>query len=849
MGGQTWAPKKPTSFRPEPERPRRPAWRSPEALVGETLRTPGEPLARDVGARVRLDHNFRDVRVHRDQKAAESAAAVGARAYNVGRHIVFGAGEYAPQSRDGRQLLEHELTHVAQRGSDIGDSHTPPVIADANHPAERAAERFSLHRLQTGAPKVGAHLLLRQQAQLPTRPTTAQDIIDYLHELATFMADRRRFAGELLRFAQVDKAPRAGDERRRAQKMVNQQAIQRNITDATRAFESMYSGLPANDAARATMRTSLEAVLKEARLSASFALGLTDASGAGQAAGQDAYAETLARIVEASPMTSTGLAALTTFTAADETQAQAYQTELRDLLDDLLARLPGLHLSPAQQDATYQRLQVALRRAFTTISTGPAGRIDVRSISDPTIVDKYQRVSAMLAQGVANAPHVDLITDRMPPFTLPNPVPDVTAQLPHPADLTHVPDDERDSVRFAIQVAETTTFGASSTVQLRNAVWPVVIPIRHGATTTTVQYEFVFDASGNVRAERLGVTQPREVDPAFSTLSTADKKAALVRQFGLAGVDDRPAAHGRAAASWTDDELVQLKTAYDLIPPAQRAGLSGVTVVRDHVSPIPQAPGVFQFGRFHSGADAAFDTPAPPAHGPPHIHYFDEAFRENSFIVSSAPGVGGPGADFGLIHETGHAEGDAPERAAFAEAHTSNAALNAAIHTLNARLTSTPLPPAQHAAVATWQAAFHAAGLAVMAVGGGSMAGPTGTVATTALASEATALAALDASGAPALLIAAADAASAALRPLLTKETTLQTARGQNDIFVAIANRFGFYKFTDYARTGGANDWFAETYALFVTDPSRLNQMNRNVFLWFQAGMPLDPAWNPPPAP
>ncbi len=429
-------------------------------MVGETLRAPGEPLARSVGASVGLGHNFGDVRVHRDQKAADSAAAVGARAYNVGRHIVFGAGEYAPQSRDGRQLLEHELTHVAQRGSDTGDSHTPPVIADANHPAERAAERFSLHRPHAGAPKVGSHLLLRQQARVTARPTTPQDIIDYLRELATFMTGRRQFAAELLQLAKVDKGAKAADERRRAQNMVNQQAIQGNIADATRAFESMYSGLPGNDPLRATMRTNLEAVLKEARLSANFALGLTDASAAGQAASQDAYAETLARIVEASPMTSTGLAATATFSAADETQAQAYQAELRDLLDDLLARLPGLHLSPAQQDATFQRLQVALRRAFTTISTGPAGRIDVRSISDPAIVDKYQRVSAMLAQGVAHAPHVDLITDRMPPFTLPNPVPDVTAQLPHPADLTHVPDDERDSVRFAIHVAATTTFAA-----------------------------------------------------------------------------------------------------------------------------------------------------------------------------------------------------------------------------------------------------------------------------------------------------------------------------------------------------------------------------------------------------
>jgi hypothetical protein len=58
--------------------------------------------------------------------------------------------------------------------------------------------------------------------------------------------------------------------------------------------------------------------------------------------------------------------------------------------------------------------------------------------------------------------------------------------------------------------------------------------------------------------------------------------------------------------------------------------------------------------------------------------------------------------------------------------------------------------------------------------------------------------------------------------------------------------RFGFFPFTEYAIPGGANDWFAETYAVFITDPNRLNQMNRNMF-WFQAGLPLDRNWNSAP--
>jgi hypothetical protein len=50
--------------------------------------------------------------VHTDQRAAESAAAVQAKAYTVGKNIVFGRGE-SPSSNP--KLLAHELTHTIQQ--------------------------------------------------------------------------------------------------------------------------------------------------------------------------------------------------------------------------------------------------------------------------------------------------------------------------------------------------------------------------------------------------------------------------------------------------------------------------------------------------------------------------------------------------------------------------------------------------------------------------------------------------------------------------------------------------------------------------------------------------------------
>lgn len=65
----------------------------------------------------RLGYDFGSVRVHADQRAATAARSVRARAFTVGRDVVFGAGQYAPDSHAGRRLLAHELTHVVQQGA------------------------------------------------------------------------------------------------------------------------------------------------------------------------------------------------------------------------------------------------------------------------------------------------------------------------------------------------------------------------------------------------------------------------------------------------------------------------------------------------------------------------------------------------------------------------------------------------------------------------------------------------------------------------------------------------------------------------------------------------------------
>jgi hypothetical protein len=125
-------------------------------IVHEVLRSPGAPLDGSVRAQMepRFRHSFADVRVHADGRAAESARAVGAHAYAVGPHVVFGAGRYAPGSAEGKQLIAHELAHVVQQRGTASMLQPKVEIGAANDPAEREADAAAARVMDGGTAAV-----------------------------------------------------------------------------------------------------------------------------------------------------------------------------------------------------------------------------------------------------------------------------------------------------------------------------------------------------------------------------------------------------------------------------------------------------------------------------------------------------------------------------------------------------------------------------------------------------------------------------------------------------------------------------------------------------------------------
>jgi hypothetical protein len=63
----------------------------------------------------RMSYDFSDVQLHTNNEANQSAKSINALAYTHENNIVFGAGQYQPNTDDGKKLMAHELTHVMQQ--------------------------------------------------------------------------------------------------------------------------------------------------------------------------------------------------------------------------------------------------------------------------------------------------------------------------------------------------------------------------------------------------------------------------------------------------------------------------------------------------------------------------------------------------------------------------------------------------------------------------------------------------------------------------------------------------------------------------------------------------------------
>ena len=205
--------------------------RAPAAHGGEVtspqvdgvLRSAGQPL--DAATRAFMEPRFRQdfsgVRIHADDSAGASARAMGALAYTVGNHVVFGRGNYQPHTGAGRHLLAHELTHVVQQGHGVLRRAPDPAVLKEYD--ERAA------KIKKDPVLLKQPLKARNEAkQILDEARTRDDPLYYVGKLEQLLATKEQSAEEQAketsestkeaadteakRSAGADAKARAGDE-------------------------------------------------------------------------------------------------------------------------------------------------------------------------------------------------------------------------------------------------------------------------------------------------------------------------------------------------------------------------------------------------------------------------------------------------------------------------------------------------------------------------------------------------------------------------------------------------------------------------------------------------------------
>ncbi|MFN0140302.1 MAG: DUF4157 domain-containing protein [Pyrinomonadaceae bacterium] len=101
------------------------------AHVQSAISSGGRPLDKETRNffEPRFGYDFSSVRIYTGSTAGQSAHSINARAYTQGNNIVFGSGEYRPETESGRRLLAHELAHTTQQGgiATIRRTCVPPV--------------------------------------------------------------------------------------------------------------------------------------------------------------------------------------------------------------------------------------------------------------------------------------------------------------------------------------------------------------------------------------------------------------------------------------------------------------------------------------------------------------------------------------------------------------------------------------------------------------------------------------------------------------------------------------------------------------------------------------------------
>jgi hypothetical protein len=124
----------------------------------------GSPLDRNTRSEMEgaFGQDFGDVRIHAGAGAGRLSSDLNALAFTSGKNVYFAPGQYAPETREGKRLLAHELAHVVQQRSAYFLASGRNAEASFEREADSAADRVVRGESVKVAPRPAAPAVLRK---------------------------------------------------------------------------------------------------------------------------------------------------------------------------------------------------------------------------------------------------------------------------------------------------------------------------------------------------------------------------------------------------------------------------------------------------------------------------------------------------------------------------------------------------------------------------------------------------------------------------------------------------------------------------------------------------------------
>jgi Domain of unknown function (DUF4157) len=159
MGGMAVSPEIESSIQQE---------RGSGQPLAESIRTPMEQA---------FGTDFSGVRVHTGAESDRLNRSIQAKAFTTGQDVFFRQGEYSPSSRNGQELLAHELTHVVQQTATEVQPQSS-VIAKSQHISTKAREV-----VQRGTDKSeGSKAEITEETLFEDKPKDSNQVFTTEHE-------------------------------------------------------------------------------------------------------------------------------------------------------------------------------------------------------------------------------------------------------------------------------------------------------------------------------------------------------------------------------------------------------------------------------------------------------------------------------------------------------------------------------------------------------------------------------------------------------------------------------------------------------------------------------------------